>query len=235
MKAICIPAFNRPKLLQRAIASILTNHPDSGQWRIFVSVDHSIGCAREEIEKIVTYFKAVFPVIGWGQGAPMGCDLNSFAVCARAIREGAEAILFMDDDIFLSPDALALCDWYLSEPREGSDLGLALCRKEGNDPSKPNAVSARHTHLGHFGQGWFFTRKMWMDFILRHWWSHEPGHPDCWDWATCLAAQKHGKIVLRPRWARAQHAGAVGFHGPGLGVFPDSIANVTNCKFEIEP
>lgn len=221
MRAICIPAFNRPALLQSTLRGI--ERAGLNGWTVFVLVD---GNGFE-----VSGFVAPVPICILKNSYQMGCSWNSFLVCHWAFSKGAKSILFMDDDILLSPDALQLCDWYLSIHRDPSDLGLCLCRKETNDPSRPNSISVTDIYQGHFGQGWCFTREMWLEFILRKWWAQgDKAH----DWILCAEAQNHGKRVYRPRLARAKHDGAVGYHGTGIGVFPDVISDGTHRNYVIE-
>lgn len=221
MKAICLTAFNRPEMLNQTLAAIHRNQMDG--WQIFIGSDH------QRVDHVPSMHS-------WRNGFRMGCPLNSFNVCFKAIQEGAEACLFMDDDVLLSPDALRMCNWYLNRELGTNDAGIALCRKDGNDPSKPESISASETWMGHLGQGWCFTRQMWFDFVLRHWWAYHPDmkEHDTYDWALCFFALKLCKTIVRPRFARARHAGEVGYHGKGIGTFPDVICQLSECNYKVE-
>lgn len=230
MKAICMPVFNRPELLRQALDSICENK--ATDWRVYLSVDWSY--KSKEIDQIIRdyHFKGVQFVV-WGNGTNLGCSLNAFTVCSTAISQGAEAILYMEDDIVLSPDALALCDWYLNQLNDPNDYhaGIALCRREGNVIGRPEAIEHNSSSQGLLGQSWCFTRKQWFDFALGHWWSlPDRGHPDIWDWALGWKAQQLGKSIMRPYLSRARHIGATGFHGK-VDVFPDVISDGTHRNY----
>lgn len=224
-------AFNRPEMLRDSLNSIKANRP-STDWTCYISIEHGAPSTVAEVASVIQPCRTSSRVIY--NATHRGCSLNGFLTCFTAIQHGAESILFMDDDIVLSPDALELCEWYLRRSHEGA--GLALCRKDNNEPSEPNRISDRSTWMGHLGQGWFFTRRQWFDFVLRNWWAYDPGmgEHDTFDWALCYMAQKLNKIILRPQLARARHAGAIGHHGAGIGAFPDLISDGTHRDYRIE-
>ncbi len=230
MNFICIPAFNRPDELQRTLQSI----PRNKNWNVYLAVEHN---APKEVLQVVDQFRSRLDIICWKNGFQFGSRLNTFAVCQRAIEQGSEAVLSMDDDITLSPDALDLCEWYLRRRdflNPETNAGLALCRKDANDPNQPVRINKNDTWMGHLGQGHFFTREMWFNFVARSFWVYESSHRGGADWAVCAEAVKTGRTLLRPQLARARHAGAVGYHGPGIGVFPAVISDGTCRDYQIE-
>lgn len=228
MKAICIPAFNRPALLRSTLDSI----PETEGWKVYLSLEHT---APKEIEDIALRYGRRFPMRSWKSGRQLGSRMNTFMACQAAIEDGAGAILSMDDDITLSPDALKLCDWYLKPERDPvTNAGLALCRKDANDQHRPNSISTADTWMGHLGQGYCFTKLMWMAFVARSFWVYEESHRGGADWAVCVEAVRTKRIILRPRLARARHAGTIGYHGPGLGVFPEHISDGKHTDYVIE-
>ncbi len=228
MKAICIPVFNRPALLRSTLDSI----PQGGSgWTVYLSLDAK--CSKE-VEQIVTTCKR-FPIKKWKHGVQIGCRLNTFTVCQIAFEDGAEAILSMDDDITLSPDALKLCEWYLSQPAlldTKTNAGLSLCRRFLNDSTRPNSIT--HDDHGHLGQGHCFTRQMWKDFGARSFWAWEPHYHGGGDWSVAGEAVRTNRKIYRPRFARAQHSAAVGHKGPGIGIFPDKISDGKHTNYVLE-
>ena len=74
---------------------------------------------------------------------------------------------------------------------------------------------------------------MWFDFIARSFWTYEPTYQGP-DWAVCAEAMRTGRTIMRPKLARARHAGAVGYHGTGLGVFPEHISDGARTDYTIE-
>jgi hypothetical protein len=141
----------------------------------------------------------------------------------------------MDDDITLSPDALELCEWFLRQPKlldSKNSAGLALCRRFDNDSSRPEIIT--NDYHGHLGQGHCFTKPMWRDFIARSFWAYEDSYLGGADWSVNAEAIRTSRKVFRPWFARARHAGAIGYHGPGIGVFPDKIASGHDYNYRLE-
>ena len=178
------------------------------------------------------------PVVSWVNGRRLGPELNTFVVQWTAIAaDQAEALLYFDDDMILSPDAVELCNWYLSR----ADLrdpefyaGICLCSRDPNDPSRPNSVSPNDTWQGLVGQGYCFTRAQWFAFVKRNFWVyHDFFAGDGYDWALGHMAIHLKKTILRPRLSRSRHIGAEGFHGGG-NVFPDVIATGHDTQFILE-
>jgi len=230
LKVLCIDVFNRPELLRSTLASI----PKGGAgWKVYLSLDKDTPQSVENI--CIEFERSGVPTKRWKQGHQMGCRLNTFNVCHIAMLDGAECILCMDDDITLSPDALKLCDWYLSKPElldTKTCAGLALCRRFFNDPDRPNSIT--HDDHGHLGQGHCFTRQMWFDFIARSFWVYEPTYYGGADWSVAAEAVRTNRKVFRPRFARAKHSAAVGYHGPGIGIFPDQISDGKHTDYVLE-
>lgn len=231
VKAICLPIFNRPETLRRTLDCI----PKDKGWTVYMSLE---GTSPRVVESIARHFSQKVPSNLWRNGRQLGCSLHVFNVISAAIADGAEAVLHIEDDIELSPDALKLCDWYLSQPNfkdPSCNGGLALCRRENNDSSQASTISVKDTWMGHFGQGYCFSRAQWFDFVLRHFWAFDPtwGH-DIWDYTLAMMAQKLGKIIVRPRFARSRHAAEVGCNGPGIGIFPSEISPGTHTDYRVE-
>lgn len=225
-------AFNRPGILISCLESLRENNLTG--WNLYISREP--GC--EEVRDIVEHI-TFMPVISWVNGIRLGVDLNTFVSYMVPFNNGATAVLHIEDDIILSPDAVELCNWYLDNPLSSGpdEAGLCLCNKgEENNPDLPNNVmSLGSTWIGLTGQGYCITYPQWKDFASQNFWVHKKHYGGrSWDWAITHAAIDHKKRILRPRLSRSQHA-AAGVHGnvPGV-IFPDVISQQPDTKFILE-
>lgn len=215
------------------LTACLNSLPKKHDWKIYIALESGGG---KEVSKVASDWQRFFPFVEvWRNERRLGCSLNIFTLWSIAFSDGADAILHLEDDIILSPDAIDLCDWYLSNLLQCQG-GLALCRKdhEGNNPSAPSSISLTDTWMGLLGQGYCFTRQQWFDFVLRNFWAYDPswGH-DIWDYTLAMMAQKLGKLFARPRLSRSRHNGSKGFHGVA-DVFPEGLSDGTHRDYHVE-
>ena len=228
MKAICVATSNRPDRVRAFMRSLAENHTEG--WHLFASMEP--GCP--EIVSIINdnHFIGVSATLN---ARRLGPDLNTFMAHWMAIEDGAEALVYFDDDMVLSPDALDLCNWYIDHPEyhnTETHVGLCLCT-EASDPTRPNSVSPNDTWRGLVGQGYCYMRPAWNAFVKRNWFKHEPHFGgDSYDWALGHSAIDQKKIILRPRLSRTQHTGVTGFHGGRI--FPEHISCQSNTTFVLE-
>lgn len=230
MKAICLCTSNRPELVKQCLESLHQNKLEG--WTLFASCEPDCPAVHKLIEAV-----DFMPKIWWVNGTRLGPELNTFTVCFKAIDSDAKAILYFDDDMVLSPDAVEMCDWYLSndwmtEPTKNG--GICLCTKE-SDPSRPESISPADTWKGLVGQGYCYTRQQWKHFVKRNFWVHKTHFGgDGYDWALGHSAVDLEKRIYRPRLSRSRHIGTHGHH-PNGEIFPEHISTHRDLKFVIEP
>jgi hypothetical protein len=149
----------------------------------------------------------------------------------------AEALVYLDDDMLLSPDAIELCDWFLSKPElhdTSRSAGLCLCRKDDNNPTRDTSIATNDGWMGLVGQGYCYTSAMWFQFIKRVWWTWEPHFGgDSYDWAIGHKAKDTNRKIYRPRLSRSQHMASEGHHGAGEQ-FPAFISDGERTNYVIE-
>lgn len=229
MKTICICHSGRKNYFHQCLLSLQSN--DLSGWNIL------IGCEPGTVTPGELFIIEGAPIKYQVNGSKLGTGLNQFVTMWGAISEGAEAILFVEDDVILSPDAVRLCNWYLGQTDfldTASNSGLCLCTKL-SDFDRPVEVSTTETWQGHVGQGYCFTRAMWFDFVKRNFWVyHDWFGGDGWDWALAHMALHLNKKMLRPRLSRSKHIGVYGVHGNNVEVFPSIISEASNTEFVIE-
>lgn len=222
----------RTEYLGRVLDGILANNLRG--WELYVGMEPGHPKVHALIRSI-----GFLPVTSWINGYNLGPELNPFVSINRAIVDGADAVLYFDDDMLLSPDALDLCNWYLDQTHlhdPATHVGINLCTK-ASDPALPNSVTDLETWEGLVSQGNCFTAAQWRNFIRRNWNRYDPTFMDGdgYDWAwTCWAVHLKLKI-LRPRLSRSQHIGEHGVHGNHQPIFPNVISTQKDTNFFLEP
>ena len=233
VKAICICTTGRLDYVRACLESLSAN--DTTGWHLYASMEPGF----PEVHDLVRNFRNGDCVNAWINGRRLGPELNTFVAHFSAINDGAEAVLYFDDDMVLSPDAIQLCNWYLDHSEHhdpATNAGLCLCARRPNLPERPNSVSPNDTWQGMVGQGYLYTRDQWFDFVKRNFWVYYPHFGgDGYDWALAHRALDLKKTILRPRLSRSKHIGAHGFHGGGeSSVFPDVISTSSRTDFVLE-
>lgn len=226
MKAVCLTTNNRPQYLKETLASLsVALRPG---WKLVVRSELANECPR-----MLDGFPVEKHTIN---ESPLGLARNLLQCLSDAYELGSEGILHLEDDIVLSPDAIELCDWYLSRARP-EEAGIALCRKDDNlnDPSRPNSIAANNACFGLLGQGYCFNRKQFEDFVKPSWFlGREEWGGGVWDWTLAALAMENNRPILRPHLSRSRHIGAFGQNTVSGLTFPREIATGTDTKFILE-
>lgn len=180
MNAIAIPTHNRPALLQQTMNSIFAA-VGSNEWTIMLCPESS---------------------------PPRGCRLNTHEACRRAISNGAEWVLYLEDDVVLAKDALLLCKAFIEAQQSG-----ILCLRRWHDSQqldKPNEV-AKANH-GLLGDGFLFHCDAWQ-FLSSWWFRDEPQMGGkMWDWSVSYGLGAQQIQQWRPFVNRSRNIGAHGTH-----------------------
>ena len=216
MKTITITGFRRPHLFAALIDSLIANDLDG--WRVNIQIEPS--SIAGEFETIATEKLAG---IAWSitvNPAVLGIRENPFRLLRRSFEEGAEVVLYLEEDLLLATDATELARWY-SDNHRPHWMMLSLlsggCGSAGliSEPSVPSLLfeSKSFNSLG------FVCRRAEWEQHLRDAWLLDPavninsegGPAPGWDWAIyhhLIRAQ--GMFSLQPAAARAVHNGREG-------------------------
>lgn len=189
---------------------------------IYVSVDGGESESPDvyEIAQEVEYYRYNASPFGlWGN------PNNASATYDWAFgSEDYNAVIAIEDDCVLAPDALALCLWFLTDAQEQGYymfLSLANC-------NRPDACLGRETDIVESTcidspWAWCFTRRMWEERLRPQWnWRKDP--PVGWDWSLSSSMEKHGWKSLCPVLPRAKNIGRdLGANG-GAEIFDQTLA-----------
>jgi hypothetical protein len=228
MKAICLTTYQRVGYLMQTLSALETClRPD---WYLVV---------RSELDNNASDIikKSTLPVAKHTiNKSRMGLSNNILQCLNDAEKEGATSFLHLEDDVLLSPDALDLCDWYLSTHTKETS-GLALCRKDENTVSYSDLenVAENSACLGQLGQGYCFNEQTFWEFVNPNWHNGrlEWGN-GAWDWTLAGLAIEQNKKIFRPRISRSKHIGVYGQNTNGIEEFPLNVADGIGYKYHID-
>src|SRR3989304_9430081 len=102
MKTLTITAHNRPARLERMLQSLVVCNPH--EYRAFVRCEPGCMASPAIVRKYLP--KAKIHV----NGKKLGVRENPYQVLSDAFQAGSEFNLYLEEDLVLSPDALALAD-----------------------------------------------------------------------------------------------------------------------------
>jgi len=214
--AITVTAQRRPQHLARCLRSIYitrsTADPLPRRWDsvdLYVSIDESEvptesnRCVETARRQTVAVWETRLnsPAFGlWER------ENNAFRTYEWAFEtSGADAVLAVEDDCVLSPDALLLCDWFLAHHAdEYLFLNLGHAETEWSAAGKENDLVERTRITSPWA--WCFTRTAW-ESVIRPSWQCKTLPPRGWDWSlSYLMAQRHLKALV-PVLPRAFNTG----------------------------
>lgn len=198
-------AYNRPKYLESTLNDLAKNN--NSDWHFFISVDPSN--TTEEIKAILDKdygFTSKTIVIN-----PQRKDhrRNQHDAIAMAFDAGSTFNLHFDDDLFISPDALELANYYertfKDKPLTFGSYGLF---NYASNPSKPDKLITRPKTFT--GLGWCIFRENWNQIFDPNWfnddYSQRFGHYG-WDWNIAGIYTVNNISEIFPALSRTNHAG----------------------------
>lgn len=211
MKTISITAYNRPEYLRQTLAGLAA--AGCKDWHLFASVEPSDKI--EEIKKIfneATGFASKNITLNTKQ---KGHRKNQHDALAMAFDAGSTFNLHLDDDLFISPDALALASFY----KERFSAKPLTCGSYGLFNYNSNAVDAQSiiVRKGTFtGLGWCVFRENWQEIFSPLWFDDSYAKKvfsvitHGWDWNIHGYFRTHGIYECFPALSRTNHAGREG-------------------------
>jgi hypothetical protein len=194
--AMTMTAFKRPKYLQTALDSLSKN----GGLDDYV-LNFGIEPGNEEVIKICksVSFMQSNAVVNPRQ---LGVRDNPYELLKRTFNSGVDGVLYLEDDIVISTDAVGLATWYLNHPRRNEFLCMNLYNHDSRSDADPAATFAGSKFSA---LGFAITKEQWATHFEPAWKRDARG----WDFSiTGLIAS--GLRVLQPRISRSHHIGREG-------------------------
>jgi hypothetical protein len=218
-RTITITAMERPHLLRKMLATLLSNDLDG--WKIHVAVEPN-----PRAGEVVALCRDLL-----GETADvrvnervLGIRANPYQVQSRAFAAGSDLNLYLEEDLLLAPDATRMARWFEENHRLNwmcLNLLAATCGSAGplSDPSCPGVLF----EAGTFNSlGFAVRRQEWQRHIApvwarqrsRPWLKKGPAHWRThwgWDWdVLAYMVRGSGMVSVQPVLARATHNGPAG-------------------------
>jgi hypothetical protein len=213
LHTIAITAYRRPHLFAAMLKTLSAN--ELAGWRIMIGIEPSpaadeIVCLAEKLLRGQHFDLTINQV-------RLGIKKNPFQLIERAFDEGAQMVLYVEEDLLLSPDTTALALWFeLNHRPEWLCLSLLAggCASTGflSNPDYPDLLFAGHT----FNSLGFAVRRAEWERYMRNAWMTEPARvlqfdgalTGGWDWSLFTMLMNNPQLrTLQPVLARATHNG----------------------------
>lgn len=195
MKAIALTACSRPDYLKQMLNSLRENNLEG--YTLFMNVEP----VNKDVINMVNSIDFIPTNIVVNE-RKLGVRLNPYTLLKRTVDEGAHSIVYLEDDLLISPDAIALSNWYFSR----FDKNKYLCLNLYNHDSNPEAPNDVHVGGGFSALGFAITAFQWKKHFDPAWFAHKSG----WDFSfTDLIESKRAENML-PAYSRTHHIGRFG-------------------------
>ena len=199
-KTITVLAYNRPQYLGSCLLA-LSRCRGIADYSAIVSIDGG-GDRRQVIND--TGLTVIC------QEKNFGIDHHNEAMYNHVFKElDSEFNLALEDDVILTPDALEVCDWFLSQPKWGRYAWLSL----GNYAREWLYLDPYQKILegqGIYTSAWAMGRESW-ERMEPNWCQHMYSQVG-WDWSLSYVAWLNQWKSLEPVVARARNIGRTGVH-----------------------
>lgn len=201
IKTLTVTTHDRPRLLERMLQTLAVCGPH--KYRAFVRCEPGCEVAPRLVRRYLP--RAQIHV----NRKKLGVRENPYQALTDAFQAGSEYNLYLEEDIILSPDAIALADWYCEHPPAQQTLCLNLLRYQ-SDASRPDEVLVTATEFNALGLG--ITRAAWFAHFQRVWFEDPPGHKEIgWDWSVKrMLGDTPDLFTVQPALSRSNHTGRVG-------------------------
>lgn len=199
-------AYNRPDYLKDTLLDLAKCNPYD--WHYFVSIDPSDKL--QEIKKVLSNNYGFASIHIHINTVRKNHRLNQFSSLDMAFNAGSTFNCHMDDDLYISPDALELANFYEKTFRDSpltfNSYGLFNYDSNPNEPDKLITRAKTFTGLGWctfkdnfesvFKPNWFFD-----DLAIQYFGSYG------WDWAVAAWCKHNNLSEIYPAFSRTNHRG----------------------------
>lgn len=129
----------------------------------------------------------------------LGVLKNPYELLKRTFDSGVDGVLYLEDDVVLSPDAVKLATWYLNNPQRNDFLCMNLYNHDSKSEADPTSCFAGTKFSA---LGFVITKEQWKAYFEPNWTKDPRG----WDFSITNLIQT-GLRVLQPRVSRSHHIG----------------------------
>lgn len=199
-KAVVMTAFERPQYLSRVLRALAEN--DLAGYELFIGLEPG----NPEVERLCKGVRFM-PCTVLANPKRLGVRENPFQTFERAF-QWADACIYIEDDLVISPDVCALANWYFRHPHRDSYVSLNLFNYQ-SDPRHPGMlkVYSGGEHPMRFSPlGFCISRGNWETHFRPYW----NAHPLGWDYSVVEHFAASGARGLLPAFSRSMHIGREG-------------------------
>jgi hypothetical protein len=222
-RTIAITGWQRPHLFRGLLRSLAVN--DLRGWDISIQLEPSESA--EEFRRAAAEMLSAAPVSITINTEQLGVRMNPYRLLSRVFNDGAEFVVYLEEDLLLADDATRLALWYL-ENHSPEWMSLALlsggCGSKGFI-SEPNYPEILFVGKSFNSLGFAVRRDEWWRHIRPAWFADQPpiytlegNEASGWDWSVYrYLIATPGLYSVQPAAARATHTGREG----GVYCMPD--------------
>jgi hypothetical protein len=216
-RAITITGWQRPQLFRELLKSLAAN--DLKDWGVQIQLEPS-----EFVEEFRLAAAEHLPNVPFSlsvNSERLGIRNNPYRLLSRVFDEGADFVLYLEEDLSLAPDATAMAQWYAENHRpEWMCLSLLSggCGSKGfiSDRNYPDILFAGKSFNS---LGFAILRNEWESHLRPIWLADVPMYnykgreARGWDWSVYLhLIMTPGLCTLQPATARSTHTGRYGVY-----------------------
>jgi hypothetical protein len=207
-RSITLTVNDRPHYLRRMLTT-LAEVRGVEQWHLFVALEPGNDECAALCEAI-----AFMPRTILHNRERRGIRGNPFHVLDTAFGQGSELVVYLEDDLIVSPDLCELAGWYRRHVPELTlyDVRIFFMNLFTTSTS---GERADEIVISKFFSPWgmIINRHQWRQCMAPCWWNDDHRYPGRQDWTLSLAEElnRHRRlVVLTPRLSRTANIGREG-------------------------
>jgi len=134
----------------------------------------------------------------------LGVRENPYQLLKRTFAAGYEGVLYLEDDVVLSPDAVDLVLHYANSPEAERHRCLCLYNMKSLRGADPTTIEVNRAASNFAPLGFFASASAWYDFFDPMWHASSKG----WDYSITGSDPKN--LIALPSLSRSHHIGRFG-------------------------
>lgn len=198
---ILVIAYNRPKMLRNLYQSIRDQTGIQEIPSIFTQIDAG-AATQDAVYDLATKYGSKYL-----QKENVGINRNSYEgmkFCFEELR--SEWVLYLEEDLVLSPDALAFLRWCQSKSKILPNVGAyCLCNRAKD---RPDPTLVRYGSRRFIGWGFMMHQSVW-HAVAKNCWCNGSS---MWDNRLANNLRSHGYFQVFPYLSRVTNVGRIGTH-----------------------
>ena len=196
--AMTMTAYSRPEYLREVLDSLAANkHLD--QFTLHFGVEPTHADVLEVCNSVNFMETRIHKNI-----VRLGVRENPFQLLKRTFEAGYDGVLYLEDDVTLSPDAVELALHYAHSAEAAKNRCLCLYNQHGSVSSDPAVITTGQSISRFSAWVFYLTLSDWQSFFQPVWHRSRKG----WDYSVTESKGAH--TIALPAIGRTTH---IGKHG----------------------